>query len=53
MKAKIDFMSEKRIPNAQWQKLEALLCSHGGVYLKADTRHFLEAVLCPAHLLIT
>jgi transposase len=38
-------MSELKIANEQWQKIEAFLRSHGGVYLKADTRHFLEAML--------
>lgn len=38
-------MSEIRIPNEQWQKIEKFLRSHGGVYIKADTRHFLDAML--------
>jgi putative transposase len=45
MKAKIDLMSDIKIPNEQWQKIEQFLRSQGGVYLKADTRHFLEAML--------
>lgn len=38
-------MSEIKIPNEQWQKIEQFLRSHGGVYIKADTRHFLDAML--------
>jgi transposase len=45
MKVKIDFMSKLRIPDEQWQKIATFLRSHGGVYLKADTRHFLDAML--------